>query len=381
MNLGEARVSARGTLPSYFAEFCMALGPQSLGSAGDNTWRALYTRVWACVLTSERRLKLYQKSETGSVWTQQTTLLPGLFDQPQPESRRRFSIAFDQAARVLVAYEDNETVYLTRWSSSANEYVQNVTIAGVDPVVVMDGTFNDPRDYPSVEDDDWSVRDAYFAGINVFFKWLPESPPAWRDNVIPISDVLLFYLSPDRLSVMCRVQRELYATARTVYTFGSPAILDRVVALPGRYQLLVSDAVGVPRLEMLVSDPYVDDFMINPRQGDGVAVSAPPAPASVILNLYEDSTEYTLETTYELPPAAVTLQLYSAESSTSLARAFAMEPAVVTLQTLIAESGEELASDGSFLDALVVTSMELTEATHELSTEADLVAARVRTTA
>jgi hypothetical protein len=86
-------------------------------------------------------------------------------------------------------------------------YVQNVTVVGVDPVVVFDAT--------------------------------------WAYNVTN-SDVLLFYLSADRSRFLSRVQRDIYGTEYELHDYGQPVILDRVSRLPLQYQALVSDVVGNP---------------------------------------------------------------------------------------------------------------------------------------
>ncbi len=208
MTLPAPRVSERGTARYRFAELFLTLGPQQLGDTLENRVVDIIGRVWALVVTRDRRLRLYQRAEAAPTWAEQTTLLPPLFGEAQPRERRRYSAAFDQSARVIVAYEELETVYLTRWDPSLNAYVQNVTFAGVDPVVVFDAT--------------WAYD-------------------------IPVSDVLLFYLdAATRSKLMCRVQRDLYAVEYELHDYGQPVVLDRVVRLPLRYQVLASDAQGDP---------------------------------------------------------------------------------------------------------------------------------------
>ena len=222
MSFPEPTLSTRGEAEYRFAELYLALGPQAIGAPGDATLQDLIGRVWALVLTKDRHLELYQRAEGSATWARVEGGLPGLFAQVQPDDRRRYSLAFDQSARVTIAYEEAGMVYLTRWDASAGAYVQNVTIAGVDPVVAFDAT--------------------------------------WAYDVTD-SDVLLFYLSPDRTRLLARVQRQLYNTEVEIADLGEPRVLDRVIRLPLRYQALVSDAAGDPievggTLQALVSELY-----------------------------------------------------------------------------------------------------------------------------
>ena len=270
---------------SRFAELEPLLGPEQIGVTGDNRYRTLYGRPYALALTEARRLRLYRGAVDGGAYQEVTSGLPEiLFGPAIPPAARRFTAAFDQSARITVAYELDEVVRVTRWTGSA--YVQNVTFAGVDPALLMDATLADPRGYPNLDDDGWSVREAFEAGIPVLFEWLPGDPIPWLENAIPDSDVLLFYLTPDRLELRVRVQRQLYATPRTLWTFDEPVVLDRVIALAGRYQALVSDARGDPLPEMIVSDPYLGDFIINPRPTERVSIAATPEPVETFATTY-----------------------------------------------------------------------------------------------
>ncbi len=192
---------------SQYWEVFLALGPNAIGDTRENRLLDLIGRVWLMVWDREDSFLRVFRREEGGEWTPVTALLPPLFADAQPSSRRRFSFAFDQSARVIVAYEEADEVFLTRWDPAINQYVQNVTFAGHDPVVVFDATW------------------AYY---------------------IPVSDVLLFYLSPDRTKLMCRVQRDLYAVEYELHDYGQPVVLDRVTRLPLRYQMLASDAAGEP---------------------------------------------------------------------------------------------------------------------------------------
>lgn len=204
-----------------FAELFPVLGPVAIGVTGQNRLQDLIGTQWVLEMRRDRTLRLYRREGYG--WVRVTGGLPPVFASPLPEGARRVTMAFDQSARVVIAYELAGMVYLTRWDPSTNQYVQNVTISGHDPVVVFDATWS------------YDVAD---------------------------SDVLLFYLTPDREQVMARVQRELYATPHLIDDQGDVRVMDRVVRLPLQYMVLLSDEHGIPLVDedgvrvALISHPY-----------------------------------------------------------------------------------------------------------------------------
>lgn len=233
-------VSARTPSASWFAELFLALGPEQL--AGESA--RLPNTPWLIVMNAEDRVcQLWQFNTALQTWAR--VFVPGhpQIDQPLPAGTRRISLCFDQAERPIVAFEQSETIFVTRWDTVAQEYVQNVSFPGTDPVVVLDAT--------------WS-------------------------GDLPGSDVLLFYLSTDRERVLARVQRELFTDVHEVWDYGEPVILDRVIPTAFRYQVLVSDTTGEPLNEMLLSAYYTVPFF------DGVAaVGLPPlsgAYVSAVIN-------------------------------------------------------------------------------------------------
>lgn len=210
-------ISDRVPSGTHFAELYLSPGPEHIGVTGDNSYATMYGFDWLLVWDrDDGLLHLYQ--ERDGAWHEVLDDLPPVFASPAPVGSRRWSLAFDQAARVILAYEDDAGVIrVTRWDAGLNQYVQNVTFAGADPCVVIDAS--------------WSF-------------------------LIPGSDVLLFYLSTDRTKVMCRVQRDIYAVEHLIWDYEQPVILDRVVALPYKYQVLVSDSAGSPLPDALVSALY-----------------------------------------------------------------------------------------------------------------------------
>lgn len=202
----------RGSFGYLYSELSLAQGPVGIGVTGENRLIDFIGYAWLLVLAEDRTLHLYRQTATVGEWAEVTALLPPVFGSPLPEGARRVTFAFDQSARVTVAYELAETVYLTRWDTAAGggsgAYVQNVAVAGVDPVVVFDAT--------------------------------------WAYNV-PASDVLLFYVdAATRSRLLCRVQRDIYLIEYELHDYGQSVVLDRVARLPSRYEVLASDAIGDP---------------------------------------------------------------------------------------------------------------------------------------
>lgn len=203
----EPRVSRRGK--GYFAEIALARGPRVMAVTGGGTFEELFGYAWLAILDRrERRLRLFQAQVGGSPWPiGGDPAAAEWVEVPVPdlvhavEEVRHLALAFDQAARHVVAYERKGEVWVRQWDPVRGEYVMRGPWPGVDPVLVMDAT----------------------VGYHV-----------------PDSDVLLFHLTPDRKALVMRVQRELYGTAHTVETFAEEAILDQGVALPYQFELLGS---------------------------------------------------------------------------------------------------------------------------------------------
>ncbi|BAC55302.1 hypothetical protein AV953_gp23 [Thermus virus IN93] len=183
-----------------------------MGDTGDGSYATLYGYAWAGLLDRvERRFCLFQAQVPGegpwplhdprgpevAVWVE--VEVPPL---PHPvEEIRHLALAFDQAARHVVAYEREGEVWVRQWDPFTQSFVQRGPFPGADPVLINDATVG---------------------------------------RYVPDSDVLLFHLTPDRLNLVMRVQREGYATARSVWVFERPVVLDQVVELPYRIELLGS---------------------------------------------------------------------------------------------------------------------------------------------
>jgi len=257
---------------TFFAELFLAPGPQAIGATGDNSFAALFGRSWALEWREEDgRLHLHQMSATEvGVWSEVVAGLPPVFAAPAPVGSRRWSLAFDQAARVVLAYEDDlGVVRVTRWDTSSNSYVQNVSFSGHDPMVWIDAQVADLSLSPEE-----SVQQALSYGWRTVFEWTPTGQ--WINNPLVDSDVLIFYLSADRTQLRVRVQRQLYQQEHMLWDFEQPVILDRVVALFGKYQALVSGADGEPLANVLISEAYVGEVMPVIDEDNRLAASVLP---------------------------------------------------------------------------------------------------------
>ena len=212
------KVSTRGD--TYFAEFFMCQGPEAIGQTGDNSYNTLFGRTWGLLFCEDFGLLFLRWDDLAQAWNAVTENIP-----PVPAmdgSERRFSLCFDQSARAIFAYEKAGVVKVTRWDFATSTYKQNVSFSGVDPVLAMDATFR------------------YDVGG---------------------SDVLIFYLAPDRTGIRYRLQRDVYGVdnplpVATAMDLSGGAILDRALALPYRYELLLSDAAGDPKANAYVSELY-----------------------------------------------------------------------------------------------------------------------------
>ncbi|MDW8480594.1 MAG: hypothetical protein RML14_01530 [Meiothermus sp.] len=188
----KARTSKRGS--HHLPEVALARGPVGgEGVTGDGSYLALFGAAWALVQhQGDKLLHLYQLQ---TQWVE-----TGIVPIPH-EGReiRHIALCFDQAARPVVAYERAGQVWVRQWEPVLSQYVLRGPFAGVDPVLIQDAEVN-------------------------FYS--------------PESDVLLFYLSPDRRTLHMRVQRELFANERTIETYPTERILDQGLALPYQWELL-----------------------------------------------------------------------------------------------------------------------------------------------
>lgn len=184
--LGGVIVSRRGR-GTLRPELVITSGPQRLAQPGGGTIADLYGARWALGLYRGGP-RLYQARS--GVW----------HDRTDPEAladldgARHVALAFDQAARPVVAWELAGQVYVRQWSGTAGAYTTRGPWAGCDPVLICD---------------------------------------APQLGVSGASDVLLYHLDSDRAAVVLRVQREAYDVPRAALVLPAPgAVLDQ--AAPAR---------------------------------------------------------------------------------------------------------------------------------------------------
>ncbi|MCS7226850.1 MAG: hypothetical protein NZ821_07665 [Gloeomargarita sp. SKYB31] len=233
-----------------------------MGDTGDGSYSTLYGYAWAAILDrAQRRMRLFQaqvpaegpwplsdpRGPEVAVWVE--VEIPPL---PHPvEEVQHLALAFDQAARHVVAYERQGQVWVRQWDPITQTFIMRGPWPGHDPVLINDAVVGY---YP------------------------------------PDSDVLLFHLSPDRRSLIMRVQRELYATAGVIQTFDQPVVLDQAVALPYQLELLGSTEGSLDTTGYVVRSQvypvYSQDVL------GGVALTPPLAgdyiPIVIILDMSTD---------------------------------------------------------------------------------------------
>ena len=214
----------------YFYELALSAGPRTLAAPGSGSYGELFGSDWL-LEGRDDGLRFYQF--VGGAWQEASENLPTVAALTGAE--RHYSLAFNQTARVIFCFERGGVVKVTRWDPPTNSYLQNVSFAGVDPVLLMDATIT---------------------------KSLAES------------DVVLFYLSPDRTKVRYRLQRDTFGVENDLYTFSAPVVLDRALALLYRYELLVSDFAGKPLeqngvTQALRSGLYPIYLPMQPLRGEG----------------------------------------------------------------------------------------------------------------
>ncbi len=196
-------------------EVAKAAGPQQMGVTGDGSYLTLFGRNWAAILNKKtQQAELYGETPTG--W-EQVPIPP--ITHPTRECRH-LALAFDQSARHVLAYERNNEIYIRQWDVLLGQFVYRGPFAGVDPVLINDAEVN---------------------------------------YHVPDSDILLLYLTPDRLSLKMRVQRELYSVEHHIETYASPKTLDLLAPLGYQWQA-EGDGVNV-RSEMY--PVHLHDDLVN----------------------------------------------------------------------------------------------------------------------
>ena len=197
--------------------YAWAPGPQQLATTGDGSFTTLYGESWMLQMCPDGTWNLYHA--IGSAMQ----LVPwDVTPQAAGESGRHPTLAFDQAARPAMAWEETAGIFLREFDEIAGEYQFIGPLAGHDPVLLCDATVN------------------YRVGG---------------------SDVVLFYLNATRSRLMYRVQNENFLIEHEHHDFGTAVVLDASDIGGYRLQLKYSDDTGevIPEggsFRALLSDVY-----------------------------------------------------------------------------------------------------------------------------
>jgi hypothetical protein len=212
---------------SYFAEVFTVKGPEILADPQNQTFTQLYGYDWMGIVERSGLIKFFQWD--GDDWQASSSF-------QRSGDLRRFSFAFDQSANIIFAYELGGVTYVTRWDVTTSQYVEDISFSALHPVLYNDVLTN---------------------------------------GFVGDSDVICFYV--DGTTVLKqRFQRDDFDTE---YNFipdvalPSGFIIDRVITLGNRWQVLASDALGVPLELMPTSDRYPLYVSVPPVSGR-VAVGA-----------------------------------------------------------------------------------------------------------
>lgn len=176
------------------SELCFCAGPETLGQTGDGSLNALFGSQWHARWQQDGLIALAQ--ETPSGWMDRINLPFYL-----PDTARHITLAFDQVAKWVLAWEIDGQIYLREESSN----LTRGPFPGRDPLLINDAVVS---------------------------------------RVVAGSDVCLFYASQDRTTLSCRLQRDAYLLPEDYHTYPEPTWLDQVIVHPFEIEIRSSgDAV------------------------------------------------------------------------------------------------------------------------------------------
>ncbi len=256
-------------------EHCATLGPVEVGQS--------YTegiRPWVSRIDIDGNLHLYV-NQTPGVYTEVEGELPATINGS------RHNIAFDQSGRAYLSYLSSSGIVVRQYDTISSNFTERGPFTGLDPVL-----FND-----------------YFVGLP-----LGES------------DVILFYLSMDRLSVKCRLQRDFFAVEYDVYTLPEAHNMDRVGIGYLRYQLWLADVDDNKLYLTSEAYPYVVYDQLNSNMSptlsldvsetysiladDSLTTTMRPTPGADSSDLFISSSDDVLTTTMRPTPGLDASEIY-----------------------------------------------------------------------
>lgn len=238
MNLPPVIVSRRSK-GTRRPELTLSPGPAHLAQPGAGSYAELYGCPWALALHRDGP-QLYQLS--AGEWVPRAD--PGGALVGLVRGVRWAGLAWDQAARPVIAWELDGAVYIRQWDALGAQYVTRGPWAGCHPLLTCDA----------------------LAGVE-----------------LSDTDVLLVQVEADTLTV--RVQRDLYSTPRSVTPLPAGAVLDQVVPVgPALYVLGEADGAA---LVYLLAYPVnvrgdVRGVVSGPASGAFVPVTFTPSGADAL---------------------------------------------------------------------------------------------------
>jgi len=138
--------------PSYYnygdqnwrtPEVVLAPGPLSIGDTGNGAYATLYGYAYVGVLFGSTFRLFRVLDASGQPYSLANSSPSGgslsIASEIQvPDGARHVALAFDQAAREVIAYEADGQVYVRQWDPFSQQYVLRGPFAGHDPVLTVD---------------------------------------------------------------------------------------------------------------------------------------------------------------------------------------------------------------------------------------------------
>lgn len=196
---------------THLYELRLSRGPIQIGQVSDD-YNQMLGAVYALSLDTDGVWRLERYS--GVAWESVSDPVLSIL----PPAAKHIALCFDQAARPVVAYEQDESVYITQFDAFSRAYVVRGPFDGVGPVLI------------------WDYEASHYAGD---------------------SDVLLLYLSRSRLEILMRAQRDEYSIQYLVHNNPTSLFLDQCMATQFRLQLIAGQDSDQPTP---ISIPFITEL-------------------------------------------------------------------------------------------------------------------------
>ena len=298
-------------------EITLAPGPFEEGVTGGGTYKELYGYAWLLLLDrDDGTLKLYQARESGQPWPlgnnptnaqwAHWATIPIIHNTGEI---KHISLAFDQAARPMIAYERQGAVWVRQWNPVAQRYDYRGPFPGFDPVLVCDASVT---------------------------------------YVVPGSDVVLFHLDTARKTLLARLQRDNFALTYPIHIFDEPMYLDQAILYPYRL-FLVGSRTSSPQTTDYVLGALYPVHVRENALGSMTGVSALYWPVMINAGLSDGPVAGTggvYSASYEYVPTEpeITVSATEISAGTGLPFSAAYSPAMGQLQPSEQPIGGTMAS-------------------------------------